>query len=365
MLLKREEQAVFALRELYEGHGYRPYKMSQFEEYDLYVRNKEFLSSGQVITFPARDGRLLALKPDVTLSIVKNAPEKPGMVEKLYYNESVYRSDSATGDIRELTQAGLECVGDLQPYDVSEVVLLAVKSLSLLGKTCILDISHVGLLQAVLSQLPAGIREAAGQCLQQKNPHELKLVCDQCDEITVQKLSALIEFAGCAEEVLPKLRSVMDKPEEQAALSELSQVLTILSNRGLGTYVRVDFSLGGSMAYYNGLVFRGYLPGIPEAVLSGGQYDRLPSGMGKRSRAIGFAVYMDLLERLEEAGDAFDVDAVLICKAGEDPVKVDQVANSLSAKGSLLVCMQIPDGCRPRRVYEFLDGEAKAQNGNG
>ena len=76
-LWKREEQAVFALRSLYRHYGYTPYKLSRFEEYDLYVRNKDFLVSDQIITFSDGSGRLLALKPDVTLSIVKNAP--PGM----------------------------------------------------------------------------------------------------------------------------------------------------------------------------------------------------------------------------------------------------------------------------------------------
>ena len=34
-ILKPEEQAVFALRRLYNNYGYTPYKMSRFEEYDL------------------------------------------------------------------------------------------------------------------------------------------------------------------------------------------------------------------------------------------------------------------------------------------------------------------------------------------
>lgn len=42
-ILKQEERAVYALRGLYQSHGYRPYKMNKFEEYDLYVRNKDFL----------------------------------------------------------------------------------------------------------------------------------------------------------------------------------------------------------------------------------------------------------------------------------------------------------------------------------
>ena len=37
--LKPEERAVYARRELYRGYGYLPFKMSKFEEYDLYVRN--------------------------------------------------------------------------------------------------------------------------------------------------------------------------------------------------------------------------------------------------------------------------------------------------------------------------------------
>ena len=90
-ILKLEEQAVFDLRALYSRYGYLPYKMSRFEEYDLYVRNKDFLASEQIVTFADRNGKLLALKPDVTLSIIKNAPDIAGAVQKLYYNESVYR----------------------------------------------------------------------------------------------------------------------------------------------------------------------------------------------------------------------------------------------------------------------------------
>ena len=357
MMQNKAQQAFFALQELYASRGYRPYKMSRFEEYELYVRNKEFLPSNQVITFPARDGRLMALKPDVTLSIVKNAPEKPGVVEKLYYNESVYRAEHG-GEIRELSQAGLECVGDLQPYDICEVVHLAVRSLALFGERYILDISHMGLLEAVLSALPADLRETAAQCLAQKNIHELKAVCSGQEEKTVEKLIALIECAGRAEDVLPALRTVMNDEHELNALNDLSQIIAILDSQGLGDFVRVDFSLWSKMTYYNGVVFRGYLANIPEAVLSGGVYDRLAVRMGKHSRAVGFAVYMDLLEQLQGT-DAFDVDIVLLCKVDEDPIAVNRAAAALLEKGSVLVCTQIPDGCRAKEIIVFEKGEAK------
>ena len=58
--LKTEERAIFALRSLYGTYGYLPYKMSKFEEYELYVQNKDFLVSDRIITFNDTNGRLLA-----------------------------------------------------------------------------------------------------------------------------------------------------------------------------------------------------------------------------------------------------------------------------------------------------------------
>ena len=82
-LFKNEEKAIFALRALYKQYGYLPFKMSKFEEYDLYVQNKDFLVSDRVITFNDTNGKLLALKPDVTLSIIKNTTFEVGCKQKV------------------------------------------------------------------------------------------------------------------------------------------------------------------------------------------------------------------------------------------------------------------------------------------
>ena len=88
-VLENDEKAIFTLRALYQKYGYKQYKMSKFEEYDLYVRNKDFLVSENVITFTDTDGKLLALKPDVTLSIIKNTEDYRDSVQKDYYNENL------------------------------------------------------------------------------------------------------------------------------------------------------------------------------------------------------------------------------------------------------------------------------------
>ena len=259
---------------LYQSYGYLPYKMSRFEDYDLYVRNRDFLLSQRLITFPGEEGQLLALKPDVTLSVVKNAPEAPGVVEKVYYQENVYRSPPGGGPIRELPQAGLECVGDLSSYDQAEVLLLAALTLSALPGESVLDISHMGLISQVLTscRVSARHRPQVLAALERKSLHGL--VGIPCHN--KEKLELLISCSGSPEAVLPRLKAQLTAPEEAVALSQLERLCRILTDSGATCRIRLDFSVSNQLKYYNGLVFKGYTQGVPASILSGGQYDRLP-----------------------------------------------------------------------------------------
>ena len=108
--LKKEDRNILSLRHLYEQYGFVHYKMNKFEEYDLYVSNKDFLSGDNIITFTDTNGRLLALKPDVTLSIVKNYREAAGTVQKVYYNENeIYYGIVRNGEIITATNNVINC----------------------------------------------------------------------------------------------------------------------------------------------------------------------------------------------------------------------------------------------------------------
>ena len=186
-LLKYDERAVFALREIFVQYGYRPFKMSKFEEYDLYSKNKEFLTNQGVITFNDTDGRLLALKPDVTLSIIKNAKLQPDKVEKYYYNENVYRISQTTFTYKEIMQTGLECIGNVRSEQKIEVLYLALKSLSQISKNFVLEISDVGLINALFEDYDVKdeIVDKVKTAIAQKNVDLLTtlLTNDQLDAI--------------------------------------------------------------------------------------------------------------------------------------------------------------------------------------
>ncbi len=298
-ILKSDEKAVFALRSLYSGYNYKPYKMSKFEEYDLYSENKDFLVSDGIITFNDTNGRLLALKPDVTLSILKNFKDEPGEVQRLYYNENVYRISDTSHTYKEIMQTGLECIGDITAKEVDEVAELAIKSLAIINADFVLDLSHAGLVSALLDgfNLSGENRRAVLEAVSRKNGDELKAACDKEQ---FDALKCLIKNFTDAKSALKAVYSICKNDSAKAAVKELSDIYEHAKKNGYGKNINIDFSIVDSAAYYSGVVFKGYINGVESRVLSGGRYDKLMRKMGRKSGAIGFAVYLDALERIDE-----------------------------------------------------------------
>lgn len=336
-LLKREERAVFELRSLYRKHGYLPYKMSKFEEYDFYARNKDFLVSDSVITFTDTNGRLLALKPDVTLSIIKNFKDEPGCLQRVSYNENVYRVSGDTHEYKEILQTGIECMGSIDLYTTLDVLRLAAQSLKTLSDRYVLEISHLGILGGLLDMASedSAFRAAATACIGNKNAHELEALCKQYGvrRAVTDKLTRFLGIYGRRSTVLSQLEELCDSEDMFSALSDLKQISAALDRWDGEEKIKFDFSLVNDMKYYNGIVFQGYVEGIPEVVLSGGQYDRLMQRIGRSSGAIGFAVYLDLLEHFQPSETKYDVDTVLLYDDDADAEGLSEAVNSLIAKG--------------------------------
>ena len=306
-VMDAQERIGFRLRALYSTCGYSRYRMSKFEEYDLYSRNKDFLFSEGVITFTDTNGRLMALKPDVTLSIVKNGRDTPGQVRKVYYHENVYRVASAEDGFREQTQVGVECMGDVDGACVAEVLKLAAESLRLCAEDFVLEISNLDILGAFTDRIApdARIREQLLACAGEKNTHGIRQICREAGvaEGAEEPLTALLGLYGAPRAVLPKIRELAEENGVGEAAAELSRAVAVFAGTELENRIRIDFSATGDMKYYNGIAFKGFISGIPGSVLSGGQYDHLMRRMKRRDRAVGFAVFLNMMERLtEEAG---------------------------------------------------------------
>ena len=301
-VLDDTELMIFALRSLYQQYGYERFRMEKFEEYDLYAQHKDYLISENVITFTDMDGKLMALKPDVTLSVVKNLRDEPETLKKLCYSENVYRVSKGTGLFREIMQTGLECIGNVDRAAVGEVLLLAAKSLELCAASFALEISNLDILLCLLDDAVTEDEQRAAtlKCIAEKNPAGVAELCRKAG-VPAEKAEALQELMklyGPAASVLPRLRTLCAGRGVDAAVDTLEDVLRVLEENGFAGRVQMDFSSVSNMNYYNGILFNGFVEGVPDSVLSGGQYDTLMRRMGKASKAVGFAVYLDRLERI-------------------------------------------------------------------
>ncbi len=342
MLLKKEEQVMFSLRALFEQYGYKKFKMSKFEEYDFYADNRSFLSSETILAFTGLDGKLLALKPDVTLSIVKNTKGNREAAERVYYNENVYRARKGAGEYKEIMQVGLEYIGEVDEYATLEVLLLAQKSLKAISDQYIMDLSHMGFVAGLMEEvnLPYAQQKAVLSCISEKNAHGIRAICTEvglAEEMT-QKLEALASLYGGLEPTLEKAKALCCNEKMEQAVAELEGILRCLKIGGNEQNVNLDFSIVNDMDYYTGIIFQGFINGVPSDILNGGRYDNLLHKMGKDADAIGFAVYLDLLERFETTEKEYDVDTLLLYEEGVDTAALAKAAQMLTDNGqSVLV----------------------------
>ena len=355
-LLKNEEKAVFALRNLYEKYGYSQYKMNKFEEYDLYVRNKDFLVSDNIITFTDTDGKLMALKPDVTLSIIKNGLDHKGFVSKVYYNENVYRVSKGTHSYKEIMQVGLECIGDTDSYCTYEVITLAAESLNYISENFVLDISHMGIVSGIINHLgiSGDYEKRILKYIGEKNVHSIDEICTELD-VDSAILKKLVTSYGNYKKVIPFLKD-LDIDECKDSIKEILDFTQLIENTPYEDKINIDFSVINDMNYYNGFVFKGFVNGISEGILSGGQYDKLMKKMKRSSRAIGFAVYLDMLERFETSVSSYDVDTIILYEENCDIKKLNNAINMLTDNGKTVMAQRkVPDKIRYKQLLRLND----------
>ena len=218
--LQPKERASFALRALYEAAGCRKYHMGRFEEYGLYQENRSFLSSEQVITFTDLDGRLLALKPDVTLSIAKTAQPAPSETLCYYYHENVYRPSAES---------------------------LAARSLDALGADWVLEVSHMGYLFGLFDALgvPDAARAKLLEKLREKNAHELRAAAGAAGLAdAADTLCSVLDLSGAYAETMEKAAALCKNDAMRAAVAELKALAVPLEKAG--GVIRLDMTLSST-----------------------------------------------------------------------------------------------------------------------
>ena len=337
-VFREDEKAIYELRQLYSKHGYNHYRVSKFEEYDLYARNKSFLVSENLLTFTDTNGKLMALKPDVTLSIIKNAVADDKASYKLYYDERVYRTTSGGDGFREIMQIGLESIGNIDMFSQCEVIMLALESLKSISEEYLLDMSHMRLLEGLLESVGVAAEDMKEffSLMGNKNVPALRVLCEQkgIDSADAEKLCGVTSMYLPIKAALCEIAPLVKGEKMRKAYDELTSIYEIIDCYGLTERLYLDFSVVNDMNYYDGIIFKGFVNRIPDSILSGGRYDRLMEKFGKKTEAIGFAVYLDKLERFGKGGKEYDIDVMLVYDADVEAQKIIEAVKRFGKDGS-------------------------------
>ncbi len=246
----------------------------------------------------------MALKPDVTLSIIKNTKATRTSREKLYYIENVYRESKESRNYKEISQMGLECLGNIGQQEIYEVLTLAAKTLKTISGDFVMEISHMDfaleLLKTMNLQEQTYIRLL--KLIRNKNRDGIVKVSSEVglSQEQISNLCSLTTLHGPVGKTLKGAGKLVVNDEMRDLLESLSKLCDLLVGTVGADNLQLDFSMVNDIDYYNGIIFKGYIKGLPSHVLAGGQYDRAMGIFEKNAGAIGFALYLNEVARLSE-----------------------------------------------------------------
>lgn len=334
--MSKKDLVLLNIRKMYDSYGYKKISLPSFEEYDLYNENKDFIDRN-VLTVMSPNGKLLALRPDITLSVAKKVSKDQSLkYSKIYYQENTYNLTKYVG-YEEDEQLGIELIGKESTFLDFEIINLAVESLDIINKKSMIVLSHAGFISSVFENfdLEYEIKEEILDCINRKNSHDIQKILKRNEHISenVKKLIYKIpELSGNLENIEKELLKYEINGNTKKILSELKQLNSLLMKFYKKSKIIFDFSVVKNLNYYNGIILQGYIEGFPNVILTGGRYDKLFEKFGVDTGAVGFAILTDGLKGYYKDTDKKDFE-VLIAYDNSDFEKLVEIVNDFQKKG--------------------------------
>lgn len=304
-----------AAREVFARHGYHVVQPPMFEYYDVY--DAAVTKAENMFKFFDNNGRMLALRPDLTTSVARMAATKPlgELPYRIAYSGSAFRNDETFSNDRrrEFSQAGIELIGNGGTDADAEVIEIAVEALLRFGlKDFQIDLGHADYYK--------GLAETAG--LDPVLSDKLRASINDKDFVAIEGLlseteidpelkkafAELPKMFGGIETAIEAAKNPIIGQKSRAALENLIQVYEILKEKGLEKYISTDLGMVPNLDYYTGIIVKGFAKGVAFPICSGGRYDNLTEKFGRTLPATGIAIGIervmtalsDIRERVDE-----------------------------------------------------------------
>ena len=298
-IARREAEQM--LNTLFTQTGYSEVVTPGIEFYDLFSSSTRHFKQENMYKLVDSKGRIIVMRPDSTIPIARLAASRlkdTGFPLRLFYNQSVYENNALLkGRSDEITQAGIELLGGENKKRADyEALSIAVEALSGFdSENFRLEIGHIGYFKTLMDKLDvdSDVKEDIRTLISTKNYPVLNdLLDDIGDTKVVNALKQLPRLFGGVD-VLDRAAALYTDDKISEILDNLREVSNSLSSLGYEGKISLDLGIVSHIDYYTGIVFRGYLSTIGEAVLKGGRYDNLVGEFGRQCNAVGFGVNVD------------------------------------------------------------------------
>lgn len=293
------------------NHGCKIIETPSFEDYDVYQHFFPQLRQQMVKTIDT-DGRVLVLRPDVTLPIVETAARefpRSNQLLKFGYVSTVFREYYGRSTYgKDFLQGGIEILGDSSPECDGEVIVTAAEILKAVGVENIrIDIGTAAYTQALFDGIPLSEEQKATLkgYMAERNLVACKsyIASLPISSDARKALEALPILFGPYAQTLSKARDYSINSGMLNALSRLERVYDYILYAGYADKVQLDFGFASRLGYYTDTVFKVYVDGALYDIIDGGRYDQLSSRFGVDRPACGFGMNINLLyEYMSDAG---------------------------------------------------------------
>ena len=283
---------------IFEKWGYKEVITPTVEFYETFNYNSQILREEDMYKFFDNRGRILVLRPDMTIPIARVVETKLKDAEfpiKLRYTSNVFRVHESLGGKRnEYTDCGVELIGTEDKKSDLEVLVLALEALKKLGLNDFkLEIGNIGFFNGAFKNLDIDQehREAIAQFIEDKN---LKSLEDYLDDLDIKeeykKFFNKLPWMFGDKNILEDAKKLAFNQEIKENLEYLEVLYSQLEELGYGENVTFDLGMVPRLNYYTGMIFRGYGEGVGNTLLRGGRYDGLIKSSNTYVPAIGFSI---------------------------------------------------------------------------
>ena len=299
---RRKRKVQELIHANFASFGYEDIQTPAFEFFDVFGREIGTTPSKELYKFFDKEGNTLVLRPDFTPSIGRCAAkyfmEQSVPVRLTYLGNTYTNTSNLQGKLKEMTQMGVELIGDSSVMAYAEMIHLAVSSLKASGlKEFQVSIGEIGFFKGVCEE--AMLYEETEMNLRayisNKNyfgAEELLSANQKLDATKIESFLKITELFGSFE-VLDEALTLVHNERSKQAIARLQQLYELLKLYGDEKYVSFDLGLVSRYHYYTGIIFKGYTYGVGDAVMTGGRYDSLLAYFGKDAASIGFVINVD------------------------------------------------------------------------